>query len=246
MGKCQGQNRRGDERNPRGSRLTWPRAPWCRGASSSAQRLSHDARRTTGLCGWPPCGRRLQWKAASPPGPFPPKFLLWSLFSHLRKWTTAKSPALHGPRLGPALPALVLGEPALTVPAATQAGPCPTQRGSLGWAQPQGSSQAPAPGRAAGTGMAQGPWQGGRGHCRPWASPHGHQWDRAALVGSRPEPQRRDTRCDTTDSAVVSEAWDGMPIKHLRGRCPSLTDTIYTRCLDHTNHLYTQCSSGHL
>lgn len=55
------------------------------------------------------------------------------------------------------------------------------------------------------------PWQGGRGHCRPggqlWASPHGHQWDRAAHSGSRPEPQRtRDTRCDTTDSAVVTEA----------------------------------------
>lgn len=60
-----------------------------------------------------------------------------------------------------------------------------------------GEQPGPMPGRAVGTGMAQGPWQGGRGHCRtggrPWASPHGHQQDRAAHTGSRPEPQRGGT-----------------------------------------------------
>lgn len=44
--------------------------PWC------------WAHHTPGLCGWPPCGRRLQWRAASTLHPFPPKFLLVRALSH--------------------------------------------------------------------------------------------------------------------------------------------------------------------
>lgn len=82
MGKCQRKNNASNEHDPRTSCLACPRAPRCWGASSSAQHLGHDAGHTPGLCGWPPCGRRLQWRAASTLHPFPPKFLLVRALSH--------------------------------------------------------------------------------------------------------------------------------------------------------------------
>lgn len=194
MGKCQRQNDMDNKCDPRGSCLTWPRAPWWWGASSSAQCLGHDAGHTAGLCGWPPCGS--QWRAASPPSPFPPKFLLWSLFSHLQNQTAASHQPCTAPGCAPccqfwswwSLHWLSLQPPGqgLVLPSgAAQGG-----RSCRGAARPRAR-------QGSGAGIAQGPWQGVRGHCRPggqpWASPHGHQWDRAAHAGSRPEPQRGGT-----------------------------------------------------
>lgn len=55
-----------------------------------------------------------------------------NLCSPICKTRGQQVPALHSPQLGPTLPAPLLGEPVLTVPAAAWAGPRPTQWGSLG------------------------------------------------------------------------------------------------------------------
>ena len=101
MGMCQGQNDMGSEGDRRSSLLTWTRAPWFWGASSSAQRLGHDTRHTAGLCSWPPCSRRPQWRAMLAPGPFPPKFSLWSSFSHLQNQAAPRPWPCTAPGSGP-------------------------------------------------------------------------------------------------------------------------------------------------
>lgn len=85
MGTCQGQNdaKIVTQSTDLAQSTMMMRSP------SSAQHLGHDARHMAGLCGWPPCLRRLQWGDTSCPDPFPPKFLLWSLFSHLQNQTAA-------------------------------------------------------------------------------------------------------------------------------------------------------------
>lgn len=142
---------------------------------------------------------------------------------------------------------------------------CQEARDSLCWLslQPPGQDLVPpswaarvgaAPGepsKAMGTGAAQGPLEGVRGHCTsrgwPWASAHGHQQDRAAHAGSRLEPKR-----EGTYNVIQMTMWQccghlGMRWdvhQAVQGRCPPLTDTIYPRCPDQTNRFCTQCNSG--
>lgn len=192
MGKCPGQNDTGNERDPRegispdsAQSTMMPRSlplcsvprPWC-GACRRALRLA-SLRQEAAVEG------------CITPRLLPTWIFTISPFSCLQNRT-----APHSPRPGPTLPALVLGDPALTVPTVTGAGPRSTQRAARGGRSP-GEQPGPVPGRAVGTKMAPGPWQGGRGHCSsggwPWASPHGYQWDRAAHTGSRPELHRGGT-----------------------------------------------------
>jgi len=120
---------------------------------------------------------------------------------------------------GPALPqALDLGEPAPSVPAASCTGPSPTQRGSLGQAQPQGSRAAGIP-AGQGSGHSGGPrpvarWQGQLQIC---GSALGLSlWPPAGQgcpSGSRPELQRGGTH------SVIQMAVLWSP-RHEKG-CPS-------------------------
>lgn len=125
----------------------------------------------------------------------------------------------------------------------------PSQAARVGAAP--GEQLVPMTGKAVGTAVAQGPWQGDRGHCMsvgwPWASAHGHQQDRATYAGSRLEPKRGETynaiqmtmpQC----CGQLGMRWDAHQAG--QGRCSPLTDTIYPRCPDQTNYFRTLCSSA--
>lgn len=130
-----------------------------------------------------------------------------------------KSLALHSPRLGPVLPALVLGEPALTVPAATQERVLSFPAGQLGVDTAPGEQPGPMDSRAVETGMAQGQRRGGRSHCSLGDQPCGHQQDSAAHTGSRPREEGHMTRYKWQHCGHQGHQ-GGKPFKHLEGDIP--------------------------
>lgn len=99
---------------------------------------------------------------------------------------------------------------------------CPSQRGSLGWAQLQGSSQSPWMAGQWGQGwpQAKGKVTGAIAVSGIIPVPLPVAIRRTVLPTQAPGQERRDTRCDTNDSTVDTEAWGGKPFKHLEGDVP--------------------------
>lgn len=144
------------------------------------------------------------------------------------------------------LPALVLGEPVLMVPAATWPGPCPTQQGSPGWVQPQESSQALRQAGHCGQG-----WPKANGKVAeaivslgvgPGPFPMVTSGIGLPHVGPRPAPQGGGTHGAIQTTVLLSRSHEmGCP-SNISSELPS--DTIYPRGPNQTNRFCTQCSSG--
>lgn len=135
-----------------------------------------------------------------------------------------------------------LGQPVLTVPAASQAGPRPTQPGSQGGCSARGAA---SPHDRQGSGDSGGPrpmarWQGPLHVCGlalglcPWP-PAGQGYLCMQALGWSPR-ETYDAIQMTTQQCCgqLGMRWDAHQAG--QGRCPPLTDTVYSRCPDQTNH----------